>query len=44
MKLTEIQQQAIQGRKAQIVGAESYDRLLMGAVFREVAHKIVCAG
>jgi hypothetical protein len=37
MKLSEIQQQAIQARISQIVGAENYDRLFVGVVFSEVA-------
>ena len=36
MKLTEIQQQAMQARMSLIVGAETYDRLFLGAVFSEV--------
>jgi hypothetical protein len=36
VKLSEIQQQAIQARISQIVGAENYDRLFVGVVFSEV--------
>jgi hypothetical protein len=43
MKLSEIQQQAIQARMALIVGAENYDRLFAGVVFGEVADKILYA-
>jgi hypothetical protein len=43
MKLTEIQQQAIQARISQIVGAENYDRLFVGVVFSEVADRILYA-
>jgi len=43
MKLTEIQQQAIQARIGQIVGASNYDGLFAGVVFSEVADKILYA-
>jgi hypothetical protein len=43
MKLSEIQQQAIQARISQIVGAENYDRLFVGVVFSEVADRILYA-
>jgi hypothetical protein len=43
MKLSEIQQQAIQARISQIVGAENYDRLFVGVVFSEVADGILYA-
>lgn len=36
MKLTEVQDQAIQARMALIVGAETYDRLFAGIRFDEV--------
>jgi hypothetical protein len=41
MKLTEIQQQAIQARTSLIVGAQNFDRLFMGAVFEEVADGVL---
>ena len=41
MKLTEIQQQAIQARISLIVRAENYDRLLLAAVFGEIDEKIL---
>jgi hypothetical protein len=43
MKLIEVQQQAIQARMAQIVGAENFDRLFAGVVFSEVADRILYA-
>jgi nitrogen regulatory protein PII-like uncharacterized protein len=36
VKLTELQQQAMEARMSLIVGAETYDRLFLGAVFCEV--------
>jgi hypothetical protein len=42
MKLSEVQQLAIQARMAQIVGAENYDRMFVGVVFSEVADSILC--
>jgi hypothetical protein len=36
VKLTEIQQQAIQARMSLIVGAETHDRLFVGVMFSEV--------
>jgi hypothetical protein len=41
--LNEVQQQAIQARIGQIVGAENYDRLFAGVVFTEVANRILYA-
>jgi hypothetical protein len=41
MKLTDIQQQAIQARMSLIVSAENFDRLFLGAVFSEIANKIL---
>jgi hypothetical protein len=43
MKFTLVQQQAIQARIGQIVGADSYDRLFKGASFIEVADRILYA-
>jgi hypothetical protein len=43
MKLNEIQQQAVQARMAQIVGAENYDRMFTGVSFSEVADRILYA-
>jgi hypothetical protein len=41
VKLTEIQQQAMQARMSLIVGAETYDRLFLGVVFSEVQKGIL---
>jgi hypothetical protein len=41
MKLTQLQQQAIQARMGLIVGAENYDRLFLGAKFSEVEKGIL---
>jgi hypothetical protein len=43
VKLSEVQQQVIQSRTGQIVGAENFDRLFAGAVFTEVADQILYA-
>ncbi|MGT2501260.1 hypothetical protein ACVOMS_11295 [Bradyrhizobium guangxiense] len=37
MKLTDVQQQAIQARLNLITGATTYDRLFLGATFDEIA-------
>ncbi|MET4802811.1 hypothetical protein [Bradyrhizobium sp. LB11.1] len=41
MKLSEVQQQAIQARMSLIVGAQNFDRLFLGAAFEEVADCIL---
>jgi hypothetical protein len=43
MKLSEVQQQAIQARIGQIVGGDNYDRLFAGVVFSEAADRILFA-
>lgn len=43
MKLTEVQQQAIQARMSLIVGARTYDRLFLGVTFDEVAEATLYA-
>lgn len=41
MKLTDVQQQAIQARMALVVGAENYDRLFSGVQISEVEKGIL---
>lgn len=41
MKLTDVQQQAIQARLNLIVGATTYDRLFLGATFDEITDRIL---
>jgi hypothetical protein len=42
-RLSQLQQQAMQARMAQIVGAENYNRLFAGVAFGEVADKLLYA-
>jgi hypothetical protein len=43
MKLTEIQQQAVQARMNMILGAEEYDRLFLDVIFSEVIGGVLYA-
>lgn len=43
MKLTEVQQQAVQARMNLIVGANEYDRLFLGVIFSEVIDGVLYA-